>query len=73
MIHWTASRKADIIKQIRAGEITEGEARRVYDLSPEELATWRRKFAMGGKAALKVSRIQHHPPKRFAPSPSKTA
>jgi hypothetical protein len=49
---WIAKRKADLIARIGSGEISEAEALRLYQLSPEELAEWRRCYSEGGVCGL---------------------
>jgi hypothetical protein len=49
---WIAKRKADLIARIDSGEISEAEALRLYQLSPEELAEWRRCYSEGGVCGL---------------------
>ena len=60
---WIAKRKADLIARIDSGEISEAEALRLYYLSPEELAEWRRLYADDGVCGLADKRIpqRRHP------------
>jgi hypothetical protein len=52
---WTPRRKAQILDDIAAGRISRAAALKVYALSDEELDEWRRRFAAGKLAGLKVS------------------
>ena len=52
---WTARRKAQVVDAVAAGGLTLEAARRAYDLSPEELAAWRRALDCYGMEALKVT------------------
>jgi transposase-like protein len=53
---WTARRKAQVVDAVAAGGLTLEAARRAYDLSPEELAAWKRALDRHGPQALKVTR-----------------
>ena len=52
---WTARRKAQVVDAVAAGGLTLEAARRAYDLSPEELAAWKRALDRYGMEALKVT------------------
>ena len=52
---WTARRKAQVADAVATGGLTLEAARRAYDLSPEELAAWRRALDCYGMEALKVT------------------
>jgi hypothetical protein len=54
---WIAKRKADLIARIDSGEISEAEALRLYHLSPDELAEWRRFYAEDGVWGLMEKQI----------------
>ena len=61
---WVAKRKANLLREIDSGEISEAEARRRYHLSAEELAEWRRHYIEGGVRALME---KHIPSRRTLP------
>jgi transposase-like protein len=52
---WTARRKARVVNAVAAGGLTLEAACRAYDLSPEELAAWKRALDHHGMEALKVT------------------
>ena len=54
---WIAKRKADLIARIDSGEISEAEALRLHQLSPEELAEWRHFYAKDGVWGLMEKQI----------------
>ena len=56
---WVASRKAQVVRAIETGILTEAEAYRRYALTPEELADWRRKMADHGTRGLFATRIRY--------------
>ncbi len=60
---WLASRKAQLLARIDAGEISEADALREYALSRHELAHWRRLFAREGMWGLREKAIpmRRHP------------
>jgi hypothetical protein len=51
-IRWSARRKANVIEAIRAGDLSREEAFARYDLSPEELASWEKRYAAHGRKGL---------------------
>ena len=55
---WVASRKAIIVKAVDAGLISSEEAIRTYELSDEELESWRLAVATHGETALKATAVQ---------------
>jgi len=55
---WVASRKAAVVMGIAAGLISKEEACAQYDLSPEELDSWRRLASQHGEKGLKTTRLQ---------------
>ena len=57
---WVASRKAAVVRAINGGLISEGEAKTLYDLSSEELQTWRSNVEVHGEASLKATSIQRY-------------
>ncbi len=54
---WLASRKAQLLARIEAGEISEAAALREYALSRHELAHWRHLFARDGVWGLQEKGI----------------
>ena len=57
---WVASRKAIVVQAVDSGLVPVEEALRVWDLSEEELAAWRRAVARHGPAALKTTALQRY-------------
>ena len=57
---WVASRKAAVVKGVDAGLLTADEACRRYNLSEEELESWRAAVAEHGEQALKATAIQKY-------------
>ncbi len=57
---WVASRKAAVVKAVRHGLLNEEEAREIYALSEEELASWTDAVSQHGEVALKTTRLQHY-------------
>jgi len=55
---WVASRKAVVVHAVEGGLITAEEAIRTWDLSEEELDSWRDAVARHGVAALKATSVQ---------------
>ncbi|GAA5081455.1 DUF1153 domain-containing protein [Roseibacterium beibuensis] len=55
---WVASRKAVVVLAVEGGLITAEEAIRTWDLSEEELDSWRDAVARHGVAALKATSVQ---------------
>lgn len=58
-VRWVASRKEAVVKAIEKGAISEEDACRNYDLSPEELEIWREAIDRYGRNALLVTKLQH--------------
>lgn len=58
-VRWVASRKAAVVKAVQVGAISEGEVCRRYDLSEEELDSWRDSLAEHGQGALLVTKLKH--------------
>ena len=52
---WTARRKAQVVDAVAAGGLTLEAACQAYELSPEELAAWKRALDRHGMEALKVT------------------
>ncbi|MEP3345965.1 MAG: DUF1153 domain-containing protein [Litoreibacter sp.] len=57
---WVASRKARVVKGVEAGLISEKEACKMYDLSSEELSSWRSALTDHGSKALRATAIQNY-------------
>ncbi len=57
---WVASRKAAVVRAVRYGLLSQDEACARYDLSPEELTSWREAVASHGEAALKTTSLQKY-------------
>ena len=55
---WTAHRKAAVLKEIFAGELSVTEACARWELSLEELQSWQRDYYRYGLAGLKTTRLQ---------------
>jgi hypothetical protein len=56
---WTPRRKAGIVAAVRIGLISLDEARRRYNLTNEEFASWQRLFEKHGVAGLRLSHPRH--------------
>jgi hypothetical protein len=66
---WVARRKATVLAAVDHGLIDTEEALRKYQLSAEELETWREGMKHDGAAALRVTAIQRcRRPKRLLSS-----
>ena len=59
-IRWVASRKARVVLAVSAGLITKGEACKLYNLSEEELDSWRFAIKSHGISALKVTKLKKY-------------
>lgn len=57
---WVKSRKLAVIQAIQEGELSEEEACRRYDLSPEELASWTRLTERFGPQALRTTHLKEY-------------
>jgi len=57
---WVASRKAAVVHAVDAGLISAEEAVSIWDLSDEELASWRAAAGRFGVAALKATALQRY-------------
>ncbi len=57
---WVASRKAAVVRAIRAGLIAREDAQKLYTLSEEELDSWHVAVEQHGEAALKATTIQRY-------------
>lgn len=54
----TAGRKSIVVEAIRRGILTHARACEMFDLSLEELASWRERDNRFGESGLKVTKIQ---------------
>lgn len=57
---WTAKAKAAVVTAVIAGQVTESEILARYSLSESELGEWLRNSAMGGRPALRTTRLQKY-------------
>lgn len=57
---WTVHRKCELMNAIGAGIITQEDALSRYQLSEEELLSWKKLDAEHGPAALRSTRIQQY-------------
>ena len=57
---WVARRKAAVVRAVNAGLITEDEACEMYDLSAEELDSWRTAMQAFGSGALRATSLQKY-------------
>lgn len=58
--HWVKARKAAVIAAIDAGELTDAQACAMYDLSLDELQSWRWMIRRHGAEALRVTALQRY-------------
>jgi transposase-like protein len=59
-VRWTARRKAEVLKRIADGQLSDAAACATHGLSPEELAAWRRDFAAHGEDGLRAMQVQQY-------------
>ena len=57
---WVARRKAQVVKAVAGGLISEGEACDMYGLSTEELHSWRVAMETHGTRALRATAVQKY-------------
>lgn len=57
---WVISRKAQVVRAVETGVLSEMEACVRYDLTPEELAGWRQMIERHGVRGLRVTRLHHY-------------
>ena len=57
---WTIRRKAAVVTAVASGALTQEEACRRYQLTDEELQSWRRAFETYGLPGLRSTRLQHY-------------
>ncbi len=55
---WVPSRKAEVVRAVRAGALAREDACTRYSLSLEELRLWERAVEAAGTAGLRVTRVQ---------------
>ncbi|HEU0157624.1 MAG TPA: DUF1153 domain-containing protein [Stellaceae bacterium] len=55
---WVTRRKAAVVAAVRSGRLTIDEARRLYQLSEEELRSWDRALQLHGVPGLRATRVQ---------------
>lgn len=57
---WVISRKAQVVRAVETGVLSEIEACRRYDLTPEELSGWRQMIERHGVRGLRVTRLHQY-------------
>lgn len=57
---WVKSRKVAVIQAIQAGHLTEEQACERYNLSPEELQSWKRLLKRHGPDALRTTHLKRY-------------
>lgn len=57
---WVTRRKAEVVAAVSKGLLTAEEARRRYELSEEEFATWQELYAKYGRKGLRTTRLQQY-------------
>lgn len=57
---WVTRRKAEVVAAVNKGLLTAEEARRRYELSEEEFATWQDLYAKYGRKGLRTTRLQQY-------------
>lgn len=55
VIHWTAARKADVVRSVHRGDLSMKEACLLHGISEEEFRDWAMRLR-GGEQALRVTR-----------------
>lgn len=55
---WTPYRKALALIAVEDGLLTAEQLQQLHQISPEELAEWRRLYELDGARALRTTRIQ---------------
>ena len=61
---WVVRRKAAVLVAVSSGMITVEQACQVYQLTEEELLSWKHAFETHGFAGLRTTRIQQYRPRR---------
>ena len=59
-VRWVASRKTSVLAAIDAGSLSIEEARLMYRLTIEKIASWSRLAALHGRDGLKVSSLEKY-------------
>jgi transposase-like protein len=54
------SRKAQVVRAVETGRLSEAEACARYDLTPEELDGWRQLISRHGIRGLRVTRLREY-------------
>lgn len=57
---WVASRKAAVVRAVKAGLISRSTALETYFLSDDEFTEWEQAVAMHGEAALRATALQKY-------------
>lgn len=57
---WVISRKAQVVRAVDTGVLSEKEACERYDLTPEELNGWRQMISNHGVRGLRVTRLRQY-------------
>jgi hypothetical protein len=57
---WVIRRKAAVVVAVSSGMITIGQACQVYQLTEEELLSWKHAFETHGLAGLRTTRTQQY-------------
>lgn len=57
-VRWCASRKAEVLRRLRAGELTLNEALARFNLTLEEVDAWQMAERKAGREGLKASAIR---------------
>ena len=66
---WVIRRKAAVVIAVNTGTITIEQACQVYQLTEEELLSWKHAFETHGLAGLRATRIQQYRRGRSRPFP----
>lgn len=59
-LRWVARRKAQVVAAVEGGLLTAAEACTRYNLSPEELTSWRQIYGEEGLQGLRLRQIDAH-------------
>ena len=57
-LRWTASRKAELLRDLTRGDLTRAEAQARYGLSSDEIDEWDRRFRDHGYEGLRPRKLQ---------------
>ena len=66
---WVVRRKAAVVVAVSSGMITIEQACQVYQLTEEELLSWKHAFETHGLAGLRTTRIQRYRQRRSSRVP----